>query len=92
MIEPAQFLSLLEIARNHLFTKLNYVSPFDMSSLLQQPRGSGAFFQKKQKESCQTDLDAVDEVFPNEMVLLETPLLEVTAAEVDKVGMEARRF
>ena len=32
------------------------------------------------------------DVFPNEMVLRDTPLVEVTAAEVANVGMEARKF
>ena len=32
------------------------------------------------------------DVFPKEMVLRDTPLVEVTAAEVANVGMEARKF
>ena len=36
-------------------------------------------------------LDAVED-FPNDIVLRETPLVDVTAAEVAKVGMDARKF
>ena len=32
------------------------------------------------------------ELLPREIVLRDTPLVEVTAAEVAKVGMEARKF
>ena len=37
-------------------------------------------------------LEAVADVFPKESVLRETPDVDVTAAEVDRVGMDALKF